>query len=626
MMPATPFSRLFSAEARASAQNPAEGIVWDLTTYFPGLDSPEYQSTRRAQTAIWAELLAELEALSAGTPGLVDILEHLLLKTENAMVDYSHLMSYIGCLGAADSTSQTINRERGQLATTEAEVEKVFALLGQRLAGLSAEQLAELLARPSLEGATLAIDRMALRGRYSMPPAEEMLAADLAVDGFSAWGRLYDQISGSLTFDMTMPDGTSQRLPMSQRSALLEHPDPRVRRTALEASNQAWTSVQDPVAACLNHIAGSRLTLQKRRGFAHFLDEALIDKNLERTTLEAMWQAVASSREVPWRFLWLKGRALGMERLGFQDVHAPLPEPDAAAHDEPTIAWRDALALLDDAIRPMYPAFADFCAELVASRRFEAEKRPGKRLGAFCTSSLRTRLSHIFMTYGGSLNDVLTMAHELGHAWHSHLLRDVRPFAENYPMTLAESASTFAEAIVCNHLLHSPATPARLRRAILNQRLSDMVVYLLNIHMRYLFECRFMEERQQGPVTIDRLRELITTAQMECFGEGLDPQQLDPMFWASKLHFYITGTSFYNFPYTFGYLFSQALILRFQQQGEAFLPVYEAFLRQSGSAMCEDVAKNTLGADLGSPDFWRAPILAAETDLKLFEEVALPRP
>lgn len=226
------------------------------------------------------------------------------------------------------------------------------------------------------------------------------------------------------------------------------------------------------------------------------------------------------------------------------------------------------------------------------------------------------------MTYSGALGDVATLAHELGHAYHSRVLADARLWACRYPMTLAETASTFAEQLVIDSVLEGPDARPEERAAALDSRMQDGSDFLLNIPMRFLFEEAVYQERAAGEIPVSRFRELMTEAQRTCYGDCLAEGQLDPWFWASKLHFYLTGISFYNFPYAFGYLFSLGIFARAKREGPSFFPLYEKLLQRTGSDSAENLARSLLGVDLEAPDFWNASIDLIESDLVRFEEAA----
>jgi len=200
-------------------------------------------------------------------------------------------------------------------------------------------------------------------------------------------------------------------------------------------------------------------------------------------------------------------------------------------------------------------------------------------------------------------------------------MKDMRPFAQEYPMTLAETASIFAEHILTDGALKDPKISDAQKLILLDEDLTGAAVLLLDIPVRFEFEKAMHEERMNGELSVERLKELMTTKQKEIFGDCMLPESADPYFWASKLHFYITGVTFYNFPYTFGFLIARALYNMFKKEGEAFLPKYEELLRLSGSGMVEDVVKKTIGADTTDPAFWAESIRSLEEPLKKYKEL-----
>jgi oligoendopeptidase F len=265
-----------------------------------------------------------------------------------------------------------------------------------------------------------------------------------------------------------------------------------------------------------------------------------------------------------------------------------------------------------------------FVGQVLAQNWVDWEPRPGKRPGGFCTSSMLNKESRIFMTYNETLGDVLTLAHESGHAFHGLVMRHERPYARGYPMTLAETASTFGEQVLMNGLLLDPSVSDAQKAMILDIEIGHGAVYLLDIPVRYEFEKAFYGARGAGEVSVSRLKELMVESQRQVLGDILMPGGEDPYFWASKLHFYITGVSFYNFPYTFCYLLSRALYGMFKQEGPSFLPVYEELLRRAGSDSAENVVKHAVGKDLGDVGFWTDAIRTLEEPLQHLE-LLLPK-
>ena len=225
------------------------------------------------------------------------------------------------------------------------------------------------------------------------------------------------------------------------------------------------------------------------------------------------------------------------------------------------------------------------------------------------------------MTFNGALGDVTTIAHEMGHAWHGYVLNDMRLLAKSYPMTLAETASIFGEHILAEGFYSDPALSDAQKLLMLDEDLCGAATLLLDITVRFEFEKAFYEERQKGEVSVSRFKELMVDAQRRVFGDSLLDDGLDPLFWASKLHFYIPGAYFYNYPYTFGFLLARTMYALFKQQGPPFLPQYEAFLRLSGSAPVEEVAQRSIGADTTQPGFWAEAIRSLEQPLSQYKAI-----
>ncbi|HEX9787965.1 MAG TPA: M3 family oligoendopeptidase, partial [Candidatus Binatia bacterium] len=514
-------------------------------------------------------------------------------------------------LASSDARNEAYLKEETELTRLRAEISKV------RIEFLRATQEADdasftaLTSRPALKGAENYLHRLREEARRAMSAEKEVLATDLGVDGIQAWSRLYDTVSSKLEFDMVFPDGTRKRLPMSQRRSFLDDPDRRVRKAAFDGGNAAWQTIEDTAAGALNAIAGTRLTLNRYRGVEHFLDIALFQAAITRKTLDAMFEALFANLDIPRRILQSKAQVMDRQKIAWFDFGAPLDLPD---HEK--LSWGDAKSMVGESFTRAYPALGDFFKrQVIAHHWVDWEPRAGKRPGGFCTSSMLSKESRIFMTYNQSLGDVLTLAHESGHAYQGFMMRDVRPYARGYPMTLAETASTFGEQVLMNGLLDNPAVGARQKALILDVEVGHGAIYLLDIPVRYEFEKFFYAERANGPLSVSRLKELMLETQRRVLGDVLEPGGEDPYFWASKLHFYIAGITFYNFPYTFGYLLSRGLYSMFRREGASFIPRYERFLRLAGSDTAENVVKRTIGEDIEKADFWAAAISSLEEPL-----------
>lgn len=589
--------------------NPNTPDRWSLTSWFSAFGAADYIAFKEELSRDVAAFC--VPATAAGLPAALAEYEQLFTR-------FWHLSAYLGALSADDANDEAVKADEAWCATLAAECTKLKASLQGALAAVSDDDFPALLAGDELAGAEHTVRRMREEGRRQMAQDMEALAADLGVDGIAAWGRLYETLTGKLEFPMTFPDGHVESVPMSRRRALMSEPDRALREAAFRDGQQPWHDHEVTLAAALNAIAGTRHTLYARRGIGHFLDAPLHDACMSRASLEAMLHAIHAHAELPRRALRATAKLQGTPALQFFDLEAP----QIAAPEEKPLTWDEACATVDRAFSAAYPALGAYLREMLAQRWIEAQPRAGKRPGAFCTGSLLRKEERVYMTWYSTMHDMVTLAHEVGHAWHSRVLRPARPFAADYPMTLAETASNFGEMILMSGLMNDPALSPGMRAHLLDQEMLRAHAYLLNIPMRYDFEQSFYAERRSGEVPVSRIRELMTAAQRKLYGDTLLPDGCDDMFWASKMHFFITGVSFYNFPYVFGYLLSHALFARFKAEGPAFLPAYEKFLAATGSATCEEVARQSLGADLTSPDFWAAGITALEPSIADYEALA----
>ena len=338
-----------------------------------------------------------------------------------------------------------------------------------------------------------------------------------------------------------------------------------------------------------------RLGRQRHLGVDE-LESTLHRNRVERKTLQALWSACEAARPTLIRYLERKAQLLGKERLDWWDLTAPL------ANGESSIGWDKATHDVIESFGRFAPQMATFAQLAVDQRWIEAERRPGKRQGGYCTRLPLRQESRVFMTFGDTLRSTMTLAHELGHAYHNALLFELPPSRRHVTSATAETASTFAEALYRDHAFKAADSDA-LRLAMLDQELMAGVGLLMNINARFAFERQLYALRARGPFDPAQLTEVMVACQREAYGDALG--SWSPMFWASKLHFYISHFGFYNWPYTFGYLFSTAVYTRALAEGEAFIPRYHELLQRTGYETAETVGYAILDEDLTDVTFWQ---------------------
>jgi pepF/M3 family oligoendopeptidase len=363
----------------------------------------------------------------------------------------------------------------------------------------------------------------------------------------------------------------------------------------------------------LNSQAGFRLAVYRNRKWDSILYEPLQITKIKQETLDAMWSAVSNAVPKFKRYVDARKKLLEIDKYLWYDQIAPVGKI------EREFTFQAASDFIVEHISSFSKEMGEFSKMALDNRWVEGEDRSGKAAGGYCTGFPAKKESRIFMTYTNTFGAMSTLAHELGHAYHSYVLKDLPLFASRYPMTLAETASTFNELRVKDAALELAISPQE-KLALLDQKLKDGYTMMCNLHARYIFDNLFYEERKHGIVARKRLDELMLEAQKQAYSGTLDSYY--KLFWASKLHFYLTSQPFYNFPYTFGFLFSLGIYDRAVKEGPAFAKAYRDLLADTGSMMAEDVAMKHLGVDLAKEDYWNEAVARVMSDIDSYVKLA----
>jgi pepF/M3 family oligoendopeptidase len=575
-------------------------ITWDLDSLYPRPDSVEFKTLLEDFKRDLNALAADSEALPEPVPQQAGAWGDFFSRAEAFFAEACDLGAFVGCHSAADTENKIFQQIEAILAATGPQRNQVLTNVELAFRGISDEQLQSFAnADPRLARIRFFLEDSRANARLRLPKDLEMLSAELGVDGIHAWGRLYDRISGELRVELMEKGEIVRKSPGQVRMDVM---DRGIRQNNFFAVEKAWKKVADTCADCLNHIAGTRLARYQRLKTQDHLDAPLRANRMRRETLETMWQVISQRKQVLLKYFERKAQLLGIPRMSWYDQLAPLPQASIGGE---TLAWDTACQTIVNSFNGFSPDLGEFAEKALVDRWVEAEDRSGKRQGGFCTGFPARQQSRIFMTFTGSADSMSTLAHELGHAYHSHVLRSQPFLLQDYPMNLAETASTFAEAILGEQRLAAAQT-AGARLGILNNMLADAVAFLMNIHARFLFENEFHRERPEAELTSERLTEIMLAAQKEAYCDAFT--EWSNVFWISKLHFYISGLPFYNFPYTFGYLLSQGLFAAAADFGKDFPERYRQLLIATGCSNAEEAVKSTLGYDLTQPDFWNRSI------------------
>ncbi len=528
--------------------------------------------------------------------------------------DIELVLSFSNCLSSQDVSDNAADAIYSEGLQYASEWQKLRAQLEALSLKISDKQWQVLTNHSELKGMKFYLNELRDIAKSKMPIEQESLALDLAVNGYHSWNQLYDKMASELLVDFE-EDGQTKKMSLGQLHTKMGSPNRELRRQAFEKMTGAWKSREVLAGMALNYMAGFRLSVYKNRGWKSPLYEPLVMSRMKQKTLDTMWAVIEKSIRRLKPYIDAKKKLLNIDKFRWYDEFAP------CGGAERLFSFDEAGDFVVSNLKNFSPDLANICKMALDKRWIEAENRAGKRGGGYCTGMGPRRQSRIFMTYAGTYENLLTLAHELGHAYHSWVLNSKPVFAQIYPMNLAETASIFTESFVTNAAL-AQATDKDEKLMLLDQKLQGAYVLFCNIYSRYLFDCAFYAERTKGIVGNERLNGLMIESQKRAFGSLLDESGYHPLFWASKLHFYVTDAPFYNFPYTFGFLFATGVYQLAKKEGKGFAQKYSALLSDTGSMTAEQVAKKHLGVDLTKEDFWQEAVDNALADVPLFVKLA----
>ena len=388
-----------------------------------------------------------------------------------------------------------------------------------------------------------------------------------------------------------------------------------MRRCGYEVELKTWESVAEPLAACMNGVKGEVVTLNRRRGRENALHAAIDQARIDRRTLDAMIGAMHEALPIFRRYLRAKAQVLGKTQLPWSDLFAPI------GASERTYSYAEACTLVHETFGSFAPQLAALAERAFTHNWIDVAPRPGKRGGAFCMGVPAVGESRVLTNFDGSLDQVSTLAHELGHAFHNDcaVAADKTMLQSITPMTLAETASIMCETIVTEAILARTSDPQEVL-AILETQLIGSTQVIVDIYSRFLFENEVFARREQGELSPAELCHIMAQAQRDSFGDGLDPQYLQPYMWTWKPHYYSTSLSFYNFPYAFGLLFATGLYAIYQERGAAFVPDYMNLLASTGEANAADLAAR-FGIDIRSRVFWEHSLEVIAGQVARYEQI-----
>ncbi|WP_407571295.1 M3 family oligoendopeptidase [Deinococcus altitudinis] len=580
---------------------------WRTDDLYPALDSPQYSGAVEdiaAQVKALGALFDRLDIRKDGRAEKVATAYDEATQALNAL--YSALTpvrAYAQAFVTTDSRDDLAQARSSELSTLVQPLGDLYTRYSAWLGGLDLEGLK---ADSELARAhSYSLERARHAAQHQMSPAEEALASELSSSSTEGWNKLHGNVCSLL-----MAEVGGEVLPVTAIRNLASDPSSQLRAEAYAAELKLWQQAEVPLSAAMNGIKGRVNVLNARRGYADAVEPTLTGNSIDRQTLGAMQRAVVASFPDFRRYFAAKARLLGHEngRLPWSDLMAPVGEAGREW------SYPEAKTFVENSFRSYSDKLADFAAHAFREDWLDVPARAGKRGGAFCMG-WKNGESRILLNHAKSLDSTSTLAHELGHGYHNLCLKDRTPLQKQTPMTLAETASIFCETIVQQQAL-STATGAE-RLYVLETQLMGQAQVVVDIHSRFLFESAVFGGREKRDLSPSELNSLMEQAQRDTYGDALS--SLHPYMWAVKPHYY--GSSFYNYPYTFGLLFGLGLYARYRTDPDGFRAQYDELLSRTGMGDAATLAAG-FGIDTRDEAFWTSSLDVIRESIAEYEGLA----
>ena len=568
---------------------------WSLKEIYPSFESEEFQRD--------FERFSNFREVFNGLT-LEDNLESIkaaIAALEEFSVLSSRLGNYINLTLTANTTDETANKYRtlfgNAYAALNSAYTKVYKFIGSVEIDITADE--------NLKDYEFYFAEAKQQYKHLLSDELEDVIAKFSISGGDGWEQLFEAMTSGVEGEFK-----GEKVTLSEIRNMAYDADAVVRKEAYETELKMYDTIKEPIAFALNNIKQQVLTETSLRGFESPLAQTLEASRMSRQTLDALLEAIREYLPQFRAYLKHKASLLGHENgLPFYDLFAPIGESSRRFTIE------ESKEFLLENFKGFSEDLAQMTKEAYENNYIDFLPRKGKVGGAFCSNLPFIKQSRILTNFSGSLSDVVTIAHELGHAYHGLHIESHRVLNQEYSMPVAETASTFNENIVMNTVISEASDAEKV--ALLESQLQDTTQIIVDIYSRYLFESAVFENREKSFMFSKDLEQLMLDAQKEAYGDGLDPDAMHPYMWACKPHYYSSGLSFYNFPYAFGGLFSKGLYAIYQEQPEGFVEKYQELLRATTVTSAEDTAK-VLGVDVTDSAFWKKALAQVADNIEQF--------
>jgi pepF/M3 family oligoendopeptidase len=580
---------------------------WSLDVLYQGYEDPKYKKDKESLV----KLIEEINRFSKTLQEVTD--EEAALLTAVEYMEQLQLLStqigyYVALRQSVNTSDSTTVNEMNAIERYISLSTKPMAIIQKFIAGI--EHMDQYVDKnPKLVAYQYLLSEMRKEAKHLLNDEVEEVIAKLNISAGSAWSSMQSFLTSTLEVEYR---GNVITLPEVRNMAHSD--DVEVRKDAFAAELKAYEKIKDAISFSLNNIKTQVNTICEMRGYNSPLSMTLMHSKMKQETLDAMIEAIREALPTFHKYLKHKAKILGhTDGLPWYDLFAPIGESNT------TFTSEEAKEYLVKHFSSFTDDLADMVEEAFDNEWIDFYPRKGKVGGAFCENMPFVKQSRILMNFTGALNDVITLAHELGHAYHGLNIQEHLPLNVNYSMPVAETASTFNEALIMEAAIN--AAEGREKIALIESQLQDVTQIICDIYSRFLFESAVFEKSKSGFLFADELKDMMLAAQKEAYGDGLNHDFLHPYMWVLKGHYYSENLSFYNFPYAFGGLFARGLYEKYKTEGNEFVPKYKALLNATTVMSVENAAKEA-EIDLEDPNFWRTSLKTIEELIEQFIQLA----
>lgn len=587
----------------------AETVIWDLSDLYAGVDDPKIDTDMTTVAA----LIDDFAATYKGKVADLDVKG--LVAAMRALETIYDLRGRLGSFASLTFTTDTSDPKIGALRQ---KISEFGAQVGQKLVffdlewnDLPQEHVTPLISDPALAFCKHYLESERRFKPYQLSEVEEQILMEKSVTGNQAWTRFFSQLMSAARYEV---DG--EALNQSKLLKLMFEQDRDLRHRAADALTKGLNAKSMELSYIFNVLAADKAANDRRRGYETWISSRNLSNKAPDSVVDALVNTVTANYDLVARHYDIKRHLLGYEELYDYDRYAPVPIKSG----EKTYTWEEARDLVLKAFNAFSPQMAEVAKKFFDGNWIHAAILPNKSGGAYASWVVPSVHPYIFVNYNGTANDVMTLAHELGHGIHMYLSgREQGIFALATPLTTAEMASTFAEMLVFSDLMSREEDP-EARLALLTSKIEDSFGTIFRqISMNRFEDAMHNARRDEGELTHARLSEIWLDVQRDMYGDSVTLRDDYGAWWSYVPHF--LSTPGYVYAYAFGELLVLALYNIYQERGEAFVPQYLEVLK-AGDSDYPDKILAKVGVDLNDHNFWQNGIEAVRTLINQEESLA----